>query len=197
MKYDEFEAKVNPFAIFGKEVVGNQALQLHRWVQKGKLIRIKRGLYTLPKERQKTSFSLSWLANTIYSPSYLSLESVLSRYDLIPERVPLWTSVTRLKTARFENPLGIFSYRHLKKELFFGFHPVKDEQGRDVLMAEPEKALLDLLYFKNNWDPTENFLTEDLRLQQLSQLRKNRLKAYSARYDLKTRAAVKILMKII
>lgn len=186
MNYESLVAKTKNIAIFGKDVLlGNeenpksQELQLHRWVKAGRLIRLKRGIYTLPEDRRKIQFSTVWLANTLYSPSYLSREFSLFWYDLIPERVSTATSITLLKTAKFENPLGSFSYRNIKKELFLGFDEVEDEFKRKFLMAKPEKALLDFLYLSRDWKPTEEFFREGLRLQQLDQLNFSLLKKYA------------------
>lgn len=176
MNYEAFANQNKHLPFFGNK--GLKPLQLNRWTKAGRLIRLKRGLYTLPEDRRKVSFSLLWLANSLYSPSYLSLEFALSWYDLIPERVITFTSITRLKTAKFGNPLGSFSYRHLKKELFFGFKTMEDEHKKRILLAQPEKALLDLLYLSKNWEPTENFLLEGLRLQQFNQLNRQRLAKY-------------------
>lgn len=196
MRYEEFVQKTRGLPFFGKEVLkGPAALQFHRWMKTGRIIHLKRGLYTLPGEQRKISFSSPWLANTLYSPSYLSLEFALSWYDLIPERATTFTSVSRLKTATFTNPLGRFVYRHLKKELFFGFTPIQDEFKRDILMAQPEKALLDLLYLSGGWQPSEQFFRESLRLQQLDQLNAARLKRYAQTFAIKKiTAAIPILM---
>lgn len=175
-------------------------LLLHRWVKTGKLIRLKRGLYTLPQTQTQahTSFSTTWLANYLYSPSYVSLHSVLSRFDLIPEMVVQITSITRLKTAQFNNPLGVFAYKHIKPELFFGFEEIKDEFGRYVLQATPEKALLDLVYFDTQFKAHETYFTQNLRLQQSEQLKKNKLKKFSKRFNLKKiTAATDVLLKLL
>lgn len=204
MRYEDFVGKTRNFALFGNELLTlldakreRLALQINRWLQKGQLIRLKRGLYTLPQERREVSFSMEWLANTLYSPSYLSLEFVLSRYDLIPERVSLWTSVSTRKTKEFKNPLGRFVYHHLKSEFFFGFEELKDEFGRSILMARPEKAILDLLYLKKGVEPSEEFFEENLRLQQRDQLKKKMLKEYARRFrSQKLEAAARLLVKM-
>lgn len=200
MNYDTFVAQHRDLAFFGPSGVqgdrGSHALQLTRWVKSGKLLRLKRGVYTLPIDRRRARFSLPWLANTLYSPSYLSLDFVLSYHDLIPERVHAFTSVTRLKTASFQNALGRFVYRHVKPALFFGFEEVADEYGTRVLMAAPEKALLDLLYLRTAWEPTMNFFADDLRLQQLDQLRASRLAQFVVPYrSKKLSAAVQVLLR--
>ena len=192
MRYDDFIKKVSPFQVFGDDLLntlgwskGACALQLNRWTKSGKLIRLKRGLYTLPDSKGKRLFSVEWLANRIYSPSYLSLDFVLSWYDLIPEKVTVVTSVSVLKTASFKNSFGQFEYRNLKKELFFGFEEKKDAFQNSILMATPEKALLDFFYFYKGLEFSASFLEQGLRLQQLDQLKKSRLKKYAVQFESK------------
>lgn len=203
MNYDDFTKKARGFAVFGNEILslisGKKTygrLALARWTKKAKIIRLKRGLYTLPEEVRKTSFSLRWLANTLYSPSYVSLEYVLSWYDLIPERVHAITSVTLNKTKTFTNALGRFSYRYLKKEFFFGFQTMPDEFKKEVMMAFPEKALLDSIYLNDQWEPSLAFLEQNMRLKGLENLQKKRLKEFGLRFgSKKMAAAVSFLLK--
>ncbi len=86
-------------------------------------------------------------AGKIYCPSYLSLEYALAWYEIIPETVLALTSVSTLKTAVFDTPIGYYSYRHVSPNLFFGYKPLQPKDGLPCFMATPEKALLDLLYF--------------------------------------------------
>ncbi len=205
MNYEDFVEKTKRFHLFGNETSnlfpdeGHKIpLQLHRWARSGRVIRLKRGLYTLPEERRLARFSLPWLANTLYSPSYVSLEFALSWFDMIPERVSVITSVTRLKTKTFLNPLGRFTYQHLKEDLFFGLEAKTDENRAQILIATPEKALLDWLYLKKDWEPTVDDFEKNLRLQQLDQLKRNRLRSCLKFYSsTKMLRAGKVLLEMI
>lgn len=192
MNYSDLVKATQGFAAFGDEVFsgpkeghGSKRLQLSRWAKQGKIIRLKRGLYTLPEEFRKAPLSLRWLANTLYSPSYLSLEYMLSWYDMIPERVATLTSVSTRKTASFTNPLARFSYRTLKKKHFFGFEETRDEFEQPILVATPEKALLDYIYLYAGWKNSGDFLFKNLRLQQLDQLNAPKMKKAAARFESK------------
>src|SRR3989338_4446596 len=121
MILQNFIQKTKAFPVIDKKVLdtftgsfASHKLQLSRWSKTGKIIPLKRGLYAMPEEQRKIPFSHRWLANTLYSPSYLSLEYMLSWYDMIPERVAAMTSLSTLKNASFTNALGHFSYRSLK-----------------------------------------------------------------------------------
>ena len=82
------------------------------------------------------------LANLLLTPSYISLESALSFYGILAQFPYTITSVTPLKTKKIIYNEKEFEFAHLKKEYFFGY--VKKD---NFLIAQPEKALLDELYF--------------------------------------------------
>ena len=117
--------------------------QLTRWVKKGYLLKIKNGIYIFKRDYEKIKGEE--IAAAIYQPSYLSLESALSAYGLIPEIVYSYVSVTGKTNRTFDNKFGHFIYRHLKPELFWGYREVRTISGW-YLIAEPEKAILDYLY---------------------------------------------------
>lgn len=119
--------------------------QLNRWKKKGYLNTIRQGYYSLLEKDLDRNF-LFYVSNRIYSPSYISLEMALSHYNLIPEVVFQITSVSTKKTIDFQTPIGNFVYRHLKQSIFFGYKLVEYGNQHNIMMAEPEKALLDYFY---------------------------------------------------
>lgn len=154
--------------------------QLYRWARAGKLILLRRGMYTLAERYRQASVNPAELANHLYRPSYLSGLWALGYYGLIPEQVVQYTSVTPRVPRLFENDFGEYEYRHLKAPAFFGYCRVRI-QTAEVLMAEPEKALLDF------WHLTTGAWTEDrmveMRFQNQGQIRATRLRACAARFD--------------
>lgn len=115
----------------------------------------------------------------------MSLERALSRYGLIPEIVYNCTSVTSKKTTTIKNSFGVFIFRSLKKELFFGYDKINDN-GQVYFLAEPEKALLDYLYLNsakiNNKDDVEELRLNDASLKELDgQKIKEYLKIFNSR----------------
>lgn len=125
--------------------------QLHRFARGGKVVALRRGMYVLAKRYRKQGVSAAQLAGAIYRPSYLSEKWALSYYGLIPEGVPVYTSVTTRKPARFVNEFGRFEYRHVKQTLFSGYNGM-EISGRRVMIATPEKALLDLWHLsRGEW----------------------------------------------
>lgn len=116
---------------------------LHRYHQKGFVTRLKRDIYTIP------DFNVPelYLANRLYAPSYISLEFALSYHRVIPENVYEITSVTTKATRHFRALGKNFSYRKIKREIFTGYVLVR-RNNISFLIAEPEKAFVDLLYFR-------------------------------------------------
>ncbi len=119
--------------------------QLHRLSKAGKIVRLRRGMYVLAERYRRTAVQPAELAGVIYRPSYLSCAWALSYYGLIPESVHVFTCVTSRSPRRFDNEFGEFRYRNVKQSLFFGAAPVQIG-GRKVMVASPEKALVDLFY---------------------------------------------------
>jgi predicted transcriptional regulator of viral defense system len=106
-------------------------------VQKDILARVSKGVYiNLAKPPE-----IFEIANQLYIPSYVSLESALYRYGIIAQIPYTITSVTTKKPKKkgFENTE--LEYVHIAPKYFFGY--IRD---KGVLIATREKALLDLLY---------------------------------------------------
>ena len=170
---------------------------LTRWCRRGLLVKLRNQYYAFPEYRQMPDFS-RYVANRIYSPSYISLHSALSFYGMIPEEVVQLTSVTTLKTARFENDFGTFHYQNVKTPLYFGYEIKTMQGGRGLLFATPEKALLDLLYlnpyYKTEQDMEELRLDEDFMQNEFST---DRLSDYLSRIGNKALSQrVKRLLRI-
>ncbi len=192
MKRDDLAKKFRSLPYFSEAMLfaKNSKLpslrnQLSKWVKSGKLWRLKKGLYTLPPDERKTGLSSKLASNIILSPSYLSLEYMLSQYELIPERINEVTAITTHKTSKFSNPLGIFNYRHIKEDAFTGFINSNDEFGYPVITATPEKSLLDKIYLDAKAEVTADYLENDLRLQNTEILNKRLLKEYSKAFKSK------------
>ena len=155
-------------------------VQLSRWMKDGKVIGLRRGMYTLPDTYRRVSLSSARLANQLYRPSYLSGLWALGYYDMIPERVVWLTSVTPRVPRCFENPFGTFDYRNIKQMAFFGYVTVQ-YGGREILVAEPEKALLDYWHLSpGEWNQAR---LEEMRYQHDAQANKDKLRAYADRFQ--------------
>ena len=169
------------------------------------MLRLRQEWYAFPELLQRPDFA-RYVACRIYRPSYISLHTALSIYGMIPEAVSSITSVSTLKTAKFENAFGQYAYQNVKPDLFFGYKPVMLPLNTAIInppqlawmLAHPEKALLDLLYLYPFYDSEEEL--EQLRLDDdfmTGELDLDRLSEYQQKMSNKAlNARVKKLLKI-
>lgn len=135
----------------------------------GKIIRLKKGLYVVDPKVSRVALSTELIANHLYAPSYVSMQTALRYYGLIPEAIYTMQSMTLKHTRCFDTPLGRFEYQMISREAFpIGITNI-NKQNYAFLMATPEKALCDLIanspkvnlrYLKD----VETYLEEDIRM---------------------------------
>lgn len=127
--------------------------QLKRMSVRGDLINLKRDVYLLPNAKLDEFV----LANRLYNPSYVSLESALNSYGIIPDITANVTSISPVTSKKVTTPKGTFLYSKINKDLFFGFQNVLDQgSGLYYQIALPEKALLDYIYIRKVRNIREN-----------------------------------------
>lgn len=173
MNFITFKNKFYSFGIFSNYQVyawypNFDRNNFTRWFKKGLLIRLRQGLYTFPENKTKPNFDF-YAANRIYRPSYISIHSALSFYGLIPEAIFQTTSVSTLKTASFKNDFGTFVYKTINAKLMYGYNSKKIDAERYFLIADPEKAIMDLLYLYPEYNSEKEILElrfdEDILLE--------------------------------
>lgn len=127
--------------------VNNKICELEK---RGKIIRLKRGLYVVSPKVTGKLLSVELIANHLYGPSYVTMESALRYYGLIPESVYITRSMTTKRSRDFNNALGKFEYTECSKTYFsIGIKQIIKEDT-SFLMATPEKALCDLIAYTPN-----------------------------------------------
>ena len=180
MKWQDLLVKVGNEPVFtagflasGSTRLADVRLQLSRWTRAGKLIQLRRGVYSLADPYRKVQPEPFLLANALKPASYVSLQSALAYYGMIPEYVPVVTSVTTGRPEEVDTPLGRFLYRHVKMSWFFGYRQVELTSGQVAFIAQPEKALLDLAYLTTG-TASEDYW-QQLRLQNLQNLNTEQL----------------------
>lgn len=151
--------------------------QLSRWTSAGKLTQLRRGLYALAPPYRKAAPHPFLIANRVVRGSYVSLQAALAYYGLIPEHVPLITSVTTGRPSTFETALGRYTFRHIRHSLLYGYQLLDVGDGQHVYLASPEKAILDQVYLEPGGDDL-NYL-RGLRLQSLELLDLNKLREFA------------------
>jgi len=202
MKYEDLLSKVSKVPCFttrflaAGEDLSQIRLQLSRWVKRGRLIKLHKGLYSLSEPYRRVRPEPFYIANSLKSASYVSLQSALGWYGLIPEFVPVVTSITTGRPQTIQTPMGRFDFRHINKSFYWGYQQVELSAGQTVFIARPEKALLDLVYLTASGDK-EGFI-EELRIQNLEQIDKAVLREFSDRaQSLKLKRALRNIEAII
>ena len=168
-----------------------------RWVKRGLLVKLRNGYYSFPEYLTQPDFRY-FVSNRMYRPSYVSLHTALAFYGIIPEAVIPVSAVGALKKATFGNAFGTFMYQQIASELMFGYDVKPFSGDQSLLFAQPEKALLDLLYlypfYNSSQEMTELRLDEDFMQQDLNV---ERFREYAQRFHSKAlMKRVKLLLKI-
>jgi predicted transcriptional regulator of viral defense system len=154
-------------------------VRLYEWRKSGKLLSLRRGMYTLADPYRRVAVHSAKLSNQLYTPSYLSTHWALSFYGLIPEKTVAYTAVTTRVPRMFENNFGRYRYVNIKQDSFFGYRLVKMD-GESVFVAEPEKALLDFWHLQSgNWEADR---MREMRFQNFDVVSVTRLQEYAERF---------------
>jgi predicted transcriptional regulator of viral defense system len=168
MRFPDFKKEFNNYPLFSVREVEKlypnwNKMNLRNWQKKNYILKLRNNWYTFT-DREINEYFLFYAANKIYSPSYISLESALNYYGLIPEVSFSISSVTTLKTERFSNGLGNFMYSNIKKGFYFGYELV-EHNDLTIRIASREKALLDYLYLRKDIKNADDIIS--LRINSL------------------------------
>ena len=154
-------------SLFSELKAGNQ--KVRNLEIAGKIIRLKKGLYVVSPKVSRIPLSTELIANHLYAPSYVSMQTALRYYGLIPEAVYATQSMTIKHSRNFDTPLGRFEYQMITRDAFTVGITYINKQNYSFLIATPEKALCDLIanspkvnlrYMKD----VENYLEDDIRM---------------------------------
>lgn len=146
--------------------------KISEWVKSGELIILRRGLYIPGRESNLPIPEPFLIANHLRGPSYVSLESALSYWGLIPERVYEITSVTLKSKKIYKTSVGKFTYQFLPSPYYsFGIESVPINPTQTLLIASLEKAICDKLILTSGINlrsikQTKKLLIEDLRMDE-------------------------------
>lgn len=190
MQYIELREKLRNFTIFSlndiKKIDSNFfRTRLNEWQSKGYIKKVIKGHYIFSDLKLNENV-LFEIANRIYSPSYISLESALSYYHLIPESVYGITSISTRRTYNFRTDIAQFSYRTIKSDLFFGYDVVC-YNNKCFKIASVEKVILDYFYVNPHIEKKTGF--SSLRINKelfLKQINEERLYKFLNKFSQKT-----------
>ncbi|SPD72977.1 conserved hypothetical protein [uncultured Desulfobacterium sp.] len=164
--------------------------KITRLLSGGEIVRIKKGLYCFGEAFRRGPIIREYLANTIYGPSYVSLEYALSYHGLIPERVETVTSVSTQRSRNFNTPFGVFTYQMMSSPRYATGAVFETIGGITVMVASPEKALADKVWTDKRFtglriSDYDAYLCDDLRIDPdgLTRLDHKRLQAIATVYN--------------
>lgn len=141
-------------------------------IQRGDLIALRRGLYIPGPDLDLSVPDRFVIANHLRGPSYVSLETALSYWNAIPERVYEISSITLQSTHTYDTPIGRFTYRHARAPYYaFGLTQATITPRQVAVIATVEKAICDKIIFTpgvnlRSRSQTLDFLIEDLRIDE-------------------------------
>lgn len=169
---------------------------LVRWISKGYFVRLKRNLYEFIEPGSEVSVPDLYAANRLYEPSYVSLETALSVYGIIPEVAANVTSVTTQPTRTFKSKHCCFFYRTCRSDAFTGYKLMTYE-GFKVNVADKEKALVDFLYYRMRSGFPLDFDEERFNKRILKKINWVKVYRYAKLFNEKTIKAVKECEKYV
>lgn len=176
MRFIELKEKLKEFTLFSIndiKKIDNRffRIRLNEWQNKGYIKKIIKGYYIF-SDLVLNENVIFEIANKIYKPSYISFETALSYYGLIPESVYKITCASTRKTYKFKTPLAEFMYRTIKPDLFFGYNLVK-YNGKYFKIASMEKTILDYFYINPDLKEKSDFISirinKELFLKQIDE----------------------------
>ncbi len=187
MRLEDFLKRVRGLPVIDSEILltgvtnpGPIKVQLSRWTKAGKLIKLKNNIYLLSENFRKVDIYEPYIASVLKKPSYISLEKAFEYHGLIPEAVPVYTSVTTKRPERIVTAIGTFDYRHIKNSLFWGYNSAMVNK-QQAFIACPEKALLDFFYLKG-LRIDDDYLYE-MRLQNLEKVNFKKLLEFAGKFQ--------------
>lgn len=139
-------------------------------IKEGSLVALRRGLYIPGPETDSDTPEHFVIANHLRGPSYISLDTALSYWGLIPERVYEIASITLKSTKTYHTPIGKFSFYHQQAPYYtFGIASITLKSNQVALIASKEKALCDKIIYSagvnlRSVKQTIEYLVEDLRI---------------------------------
>lgn len=175
--------------LFPKENLKTLKNNLGRWVKKALLLRLRKNLYEFTEPGLESNIPDVYIGNKLYAPSYISLETALSIYSLIPDIAFHVTSLTTLPTREFKNKYGSFFYRSCQKKAFTGYRLMQYE-GVKILIADKEKALVDFIYFSLRQRRPLDFEEERFERDLISNLNWSKTLKYAKLFNEKTVGAL-------
>ncbi len=127
------------------------------------------------------------VAMVLRYPAYLSLEYALSKQGVLNQVAQVLTLITTKLPYTYQTTQAVYEYHQLHPTLFWGYH----RQGA-ILLAEPEKALLDLIYirYSKNKEITRSGIASLIDDMAVDGFSRQKLQRYARQYSANTQAVL-------
>ena len=120
----------------------NLKRKIFYYVKMGKILKLRKGIYG------KEDFNPLELANKIYTPSYISFETVLKKEGIIFQETSIIFAASYL-TRRIECAGVKIFYRKIRDEILI--NPKGIEKEENYFLASKERAFLDTVFVYKNY----------------------------------------------
>ena len=198
-----------PLSVFSHEMISsileksynNVNEKISNLIRNGDLIRLKKGFYSFSKPYQSKPIDLISVANSLYTPSYVSFDYALSFYGMIPERVNEITSATSKNEKLFDTQIGRFSYKKVNLEAYsLGVDWIYDDIEGGKFIATAEKALCDKIKYDRGigtltQSSMKEYLKYDLRIDITKPLNYELIEIIAKAYKSRNLKTLAILVK--
>ncbi len=169
MRLLDFKQKFSKFNVIKYQDIKNHYLEINQpqlslWKKKGHIKSVRKGMYVL----SDIDVDILLLANEM-NDSYISMEFALSYYQIIPEITPSITCISNNRSESVVNEFGNFYYHKVTPKLFLGFVLLESskKEKRFIRIAEKEKALFDLIYFRDDLKNEKDFHSLRLNIEKI------------------------------
>jgi predicted transcriptional regulator of viral defense system len=200
----DFIERMKPVGVFSRadiEVVypDLDPRRLYEWQLKGYILKLRNSWYCLP-DFLKEPYSTWIIANKVHAPSYISMESALSFYGILPEGVHMSTSVCTNRTLRINMAGHEYEFSRLREKHYRGYR-LEDTgtRGLKLRIASPEKAVADFFYFRTSYNSEDEI--RELRFNEASLdggLDREKLRSYTKMFEtLALEKRIGILLKLL
>lgn len=119
--------------------------------KQGWFVRIKKGLYIIVTDigsLGSNDVSANAISRALNNESYVSFENALQHHGMFDQMISGTSAITFQRARTYKVKDLTVKFFKIKKELYFGFTEERADIGL-VNMAQKEKALLDILYFRS------------------------------------------------
>jgi predicted transcriptional regulator of viral defense system len=195
LKYGRIVTSENLLEVFSKEYSDQAAFnRISKLVETGWLRRVKRGLYLVNESissRFQNGNSLLLISNALNQNSYVSLSYALNYYQLFDQYSKIIVGITTTKSKKYNFDGYLFKFTRVKESMYFGYS-AKIEDGKQIKIADAEKALIDYLYLD------KSFTSASLVFEKMKEHKENldfvKLQDYAQKTDITTRRKVGLLL---